>query len=352
MLRAEMKAKQFPMWLIVVICLYLLLTAGVVVGQEQQFAELGDFRLESGEVINDCRIGYRTFGKLNTSKSNAVLLPTWASGTSDQLRSNVGSGKLVDDAIYYVIAVDALGNGVSSSPSNSRRQPRMQFPRFTIGDMVRTQHELLTKVLRLNHLHAVIGVSMGGMQAFQWSVSYPDFMDQVIPIVGSPQLAPYDLLHWQTQIDAIMNYGGWNDGNYGENPARAAEAQFGALLLTTPQHYNMSTTRARVFADLEKAKRGSLFDANDKIRQAQAMMALDVTSRFGNSMERAAAAVKARVFIVVATTDHVVTPGPAMEFARLQQSKLLVLESDCGHQAPGCESQRVNKAVAGFLSAN
>ena len=193
---------------------------------------------------------------------------------------------------------------------------------------------------------------MGGMQAFQWSVSYPDFMDRVIPIVGSPQLAPYDLLHWQTQIDAIMNDRGWNNGNYTENPARAAEAEFGALLLTTPQNYNKRVTRARVFAELEKARKEALFDANDKIRQDQAMMSLDVTKRFGGSMERAAAAVKARLFIIVATADHVVTPGPAMEFARLLQSKLLILESDCGHQAPSCESKQVNHAVSDFLSAN
>jgi homoserine O-acetyltransferase len=328
----------------------LLLPAGVAVAQELQFASLGDFRLESGEVLRDCRVGYRTFGKLNANKTNAVLFPTWASGTSEQLKSNVGSGRLVDDATYYVIAVDALGNGVSSSPSNSKLQPRMQFPRFTIGDMVRTQHELVTKVLGLTHLRAVVGVSMGGMQAFQWSISFPDFMDQVIPIVGSPQLAPYDLLHWQTQIDAIMNDRGWNNGNYTENPARAAEAEFGALLLTTPQHYNKQTTRAKVFADLEKAAKESRFDANDKIRQDQAMMALDVTAHFGGSMERAAAAAKAKVFVIVATADHVVTPGPAMEFARLQQSKLLILESDCGHQAPGCESKRVNQAVSDFLS--
>jgi homoserine O-acetyltransferase/O-succinyltransferase len=345
-----MSMKQLVHFALLISCL--LLTRGFASAQELQFASLGDFQLESGEVIRDCRIGYRTFGKLNTNKSNAVLFPTWASGTSQQLRSNIGSGRLIDDTNYYVIAVDALGNGVSSSPSNSKLQPRMQFPRFTISDMVRTQHELVTKVLRLSHLRAVIGLSMGGMQAFQWAVSYPDFMDLVVPIVGSPQLAPYDLLHWQTQIDAIMNDRGWNNGNYSENPARAAEAQFSALLLTTPQNFNKRMTRSLVFAELEKARKESLFDANDKIRQDQAMMALDVAARYGGSMERATVAVKAKVFVIVATQDHVVTPGPAIEFARLQGSKLLVLESDCGHQAPSCESKRVNQTVSKFLASN
>ena len=328
--------------------LLVFLAAGAF-AQDQQFASLGDFKLENGEVIRDCRIGYRTFGKLNANKSNAILFPTWAGGTTEQAKSNFGSRQLIDTDKYYVIAVDALSNGVSSSPSNSLPQPRMSFPKFTFRDLVNTQHELLTRVLHLNHLKAVMGVSMGGMQTFQWLVSYPTFMDKAIPIVGSPQLAPYDLVLWQIQVDAIMNDRGWHEGNYTENPARAAEFEFGALLLTTPDEYNKKKTRRRTLEDLAKANKTGGSDANDKIRQAQAMMALDVATQFGGSLERAAAASKARVFVIVARFDHVVTPGPELEFARLLRSPVLELESDCGHLAPSCESQKVNAAVAAFL---
>ncbi len=328
--------------------LFLLLT-GVAQAQELRFAELGDFKLESGETLRDCRIGYRTFGKLNADKSNAVLFTTWASGTTEQLKSNIGHGRLVDDAEYFVITIDALSNGVSSSPSNSKLQPHMKFPKITINDMVKVEHEVLTKTLGLHHLKAVMGVSMGGMQTFQWMVAYPDFMDKAIPIVGSPRLAPYDLLLWQAQIDAIMNDRAWNNGDYTKNPARAAEAEFSALLLTTPENYNKHMKREQFFAELEKAKKTSTFDANDKIRQDQAMMALDVSAPFDNSMARAAAAVKAKAFIIVSKTDHVVTPLPALDFAQLLHAPTLILESDCGHLAPSCESQKVNQAVADFL---
>jgi len=330
--------------------LLLILSARLASAQEQRFAQLGDFKLESGEVIRDCRIGYRLFGKLNNDKSNAILFPTWAGGTSEQLKGNFGPGRLVDTDKYFVIAVDALSNGVSSSPSNSKLQPRMSFPKFNFRDLVNTQHELLTRVLHLNHLKAVMGVSMGGMQTFQWMVSYPDFMDQAIPIVGSPQLAPYDLVLWQVQVEAIMNDRRWDGGNYVENPAREAEFEFAELVLTTPDNYNQKKTRQQTFADLAKASKTGGSDANDKIRQAQAMMALDVSQPFGGELERAAAAVKARVFVIVARLDHVVTPGPALEFARLLRSQVLELEGDCGHQAPSCESQKVNPAVAAFLA--
>lgn len=336
---------------VALLLLLFMLAAAPVPAQEQQFADLGDFKLESGEVIRDCRIGYRTFGTLNPERSNAILFPTWASGTTEQLASNFGPGRLVDTSRFYVVAVDALGNGVSSSPSNSTAQPRMKFPRFNVRDMVETQHALLTKVLGIKHLRAVMGISMGGMQTFQWLVSYPDFMDRAAAIVGSPRLAPYDLLLWQAQIDAIMNDPGWRGGEYTENPARAAEYEFGALLLTTPDEFNRRMTRAKLFEELARAKTVKGFDANDKIRQDQAMMAHDVSERFGGSLERAAAAVRARLLVVVAARDHVVTPGPAAEFARLAKAQLLTLEGDCGHLAPGCESQKVNPAVADFLQA-
>jgi len=324
--------------------------ASAAFAQELQFAELGDFKLESGEVLRDCRVGYRTFGTLNTNQSNAILFPTWALGTTEQLKSSIGPGKLVDSNEYYVIAVDALSNGVSSSPSNSKSQPRMRFPKVTIRDMVNTQHEFLTKVLHVNHLKAVMGISMGGMQTFQWMVSYPEFMDKAIPIVGSPRVTPYDLVFIRAQLRAITNDPGWNDGNYTNNPARVAEAEFLALILTTPDDYNKRMTREKVAEELDKAKDTVGFDSNDKIRQLEAIMALDVSAPFEGSMERAAAATKAKVLVIPAMKDRAVNPAPALEFARMVHAQVLELDSDCGHLSPGCESQKVNHTVAEFLA--
>jgi homoserine O-acetyltransferase len=330
--------------------LLLFCLANVARAQTLQFAELGDFKLESGEVIRDCRIGYRTFGTLNSNQSNAVLFPTWALGTTEQLAGSIGSNKLVDSTKYYVIAVDALANGVSSSPSNSQSQPRMKFPKITIRDMVNTQHELLTKTLHLNHVMAVMGISMGGMQTFQWIVSYPDFMDKAIPIVGSPQPTPYDLVFIRAQLRAITTDPDWNNGNYTNNPARVAEAEFLALILTTPDEYNRHMTRERLVRELDKAKNTPGFDSNDKIRQLQAITALDVSAPFGGDMERAAAAVKAKLFVISARKDHAVNPTPALDFALLLRAQTFVMEGDCGHLSPGCESQEVNRSVAAFLA--
>ena len=133
---------------------------------QQKFAELGQCKLESGQIIHDCRVGYRAFGYLNTAGDNAILMPTWLYGKSEDLKSLFGDGsspqQLIDTGRYFGIAIDSLGNGVSSSPSNSAGQHGTAFPAFTLRDGVAAQYRVMTEVLHLKHLHAVVGLSMGG----------------------------------------------------------------------------------------------------------------------------------------------------------------------------------------------
>src|SRR5574340_966213 len=118
----------------VFIAVMLCVCAGPLAAQQLKFASLGNFQLENGQVIQDLRIAYRTFGTLNPQKSNVVVFPTWFTGTTKDLVQYVGPGKMVESSRYYVILVDALGDGNSSSPSNSSSQPRMKFPEFNIRD--------------------------------------------------------------------------------------------------------------------------------------------------------------------------------------------------------------------------
>lgn len=323
----------------VIRCLLLLLALCVPgIAQQQQFGEIGDLKLVSGEVLRECRVGYRIFGQLTAGKSRVILYPTWANGRTEQM---AGGTAWLRDAGYVVIAVDALSNGVSSSPSNSRMQPRTKFPRITIRDMIESQYQLLTRVLHIDHIQAVMGTSMGAMQAFQWVVAYPDFMDRAVAIAGSPRLAPYDLLHWQMQIDAIKNDRRWNHGDYTENPARAFEYEIGALILTTPEHYNANTTREQVFAAIARSEdKYTGPDANDKIRQAEAMMVLDAADP---------SVVKAKMFIAVSRSDHTVTPGPALAFAEKIGVVPFIIDGPCGHSVHLCPDGGMSRAILKFL---
>ena len=132
-----------------VIILLVLLSSSLFAQSQQLFAEIGDLELESGQVLENCKIGFRTFGTMNADKSNLIIYPTWFGGTTSDLVNLIGPGKLVDDTKYYVIAIDALGNGVSTSPSNSETQGGKKFPDITIVDMVNSQYKLLTKYLEI-----------------------------------------------------------------------------------------------------------------------------------------------------------------------------------------------------------
>jgi homoserine O-acetyltransferase len=319
----------------------------------QQFAEFGGFKLHEGGVIHEFRLGYRTLGKLNSGKSNAVLWPTWIGGKSQDLLPFIGPGKVVDTNNYFVVLVDAIGNGVSSSPSNSKRQPLMKYPKFSIRDMVEAEHRLCTDVLYLSHLHAVVGISMGGMQAFEWVVTYPDFMDTGISMSGSPQSTSFDKLNWTAQIDAIELDPAWNHGNPTGPLGRgfALSEEIGSMNGTSPA-YRVAHTSPKDFdvfvAEIRKNAKGYGGTASDQIRQRQAIIALDIPGELGLTLQQAAKKVRTKLLIVVSAQDHVVNPRPAIEFAAAVNAPVVYLNSPCGHQSFSCIS--VGPIVASFLA--
>lgn len=318
----------------------LLVLSGSVYAGEQKFASLGDFALESGSVIRDCRIGYRTDGALNESRSNAVVVLTWFAGNSAGHASSIGPGKLFDTDRWFVITIDALGDGVSSSPSNSALQPGASFPRFTIRDMVRSQHELLTRELRLERVHAVAGLSMGGMQALQWSVSFPAYMNRVVAITGTPRQTAHDLLVWKTELNLLESF---SDSPENLRKAMRGAANVQLLQLRTPEWIVRSFVPEEVDERMEKHGASLMrLDPFDYMAQLRAMIAHDIGAFDG---------IRAEMLIVVALQDEMVHPDPARELARVTKSRLVTLSGDCGHLAPGCESQIVQREVTRFLEA-
>lgn len=329
-----------------------LLVSAWACGGEQRIADLGDLKLSSGEVLRATRLGYRTDGDLNAERSNAVVLLSWFGARSEQLQPLIGAGKLVDSERYFVISIDALADGVSSSPSNHPEQARMAFPVITIADMVNASRRLLSETFQLKHVHALIGVSMGGMQVTEWIVAEPTFADKAVIIHGSPRLAPYDLLLWQSTMEAIRRDPTWQNGNYRQQPARRALYYIGVLAGMTPAAVNRQFTRAQVSAILTDSSLVEGFDANDHLRQAEALLTHDVARHFGSDLRRAAAQVKIPVLIAVHADDHVLSPAPMREFASgLGAATVIELGGDCGHGAFQCESDGLNRQVAAFLAA-
>ena len=131
-----------------------------------------NFRTESGVTLPEVHVIYGTYGHLNAAKDNVVLLPSHYMANLHGYEWLMGPGKALDTSKLFLVTTELFGNGSSSSPSNTPEPfhgPR--FPLMTIRDNVQAGHQLLTEELKVTHLRAVIGFSMGAQQAFQWAVS-------------------------------------------------------------------------------------------------------------------------------------------------------------------------------------
>jgi homoserine O-acetyltransferase/O-succinyltransferase len=318
-----------------------------------QYAEFGDFKLRSGETIHDFRLAYRTAGALNADKSNTILWPTWLGGKSEDLAGYIGPGNIADTGKYFVVTIDAIGNGVSSSPSNSKSQARLAFPNFTIRDMVEAEHKLATETLRLSHVHAVMGISMGGMQTFEWIVAYPDFMDAAVPMAGSPQSTSYDKLLWTSQVDALELDPEWKNGK-GTKPMTSGFgvfAEIGSMNITSPAYRVAMTAPGDFAAYLAKAKaeyEGWAPTACDAIRQREAIITLDLPAEYSTTLVEVAKRVRATVLVIVSPEDHMVNPEPAIAFANAMGAPIVRLDTPCGHLSLDCVS--TGPTVAQFLA--
>lgn len=320
---------------------FLLLFCHLTAHAQQQFARIGEFKTTGGGVISDCRVGYRTLGRLNAERSNAVLWPTWFGGTSEQLVGGAIPGA-IDTSGLFIIAVDALGNGVSSSPSNTP-----DFPDITVRDLVNSQHELLVKHLKINHLSTVMGISMGGMQTFEWLLVYSGFMDKAVSIVGTPKQSAYDLLLWRTEADLIEKAGN-------NLPARLSAMEevlkVHALHLQTPAYWARTEKPENLDAKLAQISksRGNLHP-DDWLCQLKVMMKHDIYSSSGKSLADLKSTVRARVLVIAAKRDLMVNPAPSVEFAGALGCELLEPDNDCGHIPGMCEGEMIRRRINGFL---
>lgn len=320
---------------------------------QQKFANLGQCKLENGQVIQDCRIGYRTFGALNAAGDNAVLMPTSMHGNTAELTPLFGDGSsplhLVDTTRFFGIAVDAFSNGVSSSPSNSASQHGTEFPHFTLRDCVRAQYRLATEVLHLQHLHAVTGISMGGEQTFVWAGMYPKYFDLAVPILGTPRETSFDLLTKQIQIDAIRMAPGYDNGHYTTEPDLRLANLVDSLVVVTPQYRNKLTTRDQAAAYIHRAETSDHADANDRLWQLEAVRQLDMIG--DRTIAEAARAGGPHFMVIVDKYDHTVNPQPALDWAAAAGAPKYESPVNCGHSMMNCDAAAVSSRVRAFLAA-
>ena len=327
------------------ICFIIGLSFTVQAQSVQRFADIGDLSLINGEKIINCKIGYRTFGKLNEDKSNVIIYPSWFEGTSEAIVNLIIKHNFIDTNKYFIISIDALGNGISSSPSNYDGD----FPQVTIRDIVNSQYKFLIDYLGIRHLYAAVGGSMGSMQVLEWAVAYPDFMDKVVAYSTTPRMTSYDLLWMNTQLSIIESS---RIKGMSKKEIRKILNMMIAMIARTPE-YVVTNIQAEDFPsyltsfDKEPSK---VFTLDDYVVQLKAMMDHDISKDYNESLEETAKIIKSDVFIIVSETDMMVNPTEALRLADILKCKKMILNNNCGHLAPSCELERVKSEINRFLS--
>ena len=155
--------------------------------------EIPDFTLECGVTLRPARVAYQTYGTLAEDRSNAIVYPTWYSGRHWDNEWLIGEGMALDPERWFIIVPNMLGNGLSSSPSNTPPpHDRARFPRISVRDNVESQYRLVTEVFGIETLPLVLGWSMGAGQTYQWAVSHPEMVQRMLPFCGSSRTSPHN----------------------------------------------------------------------------------------------------------------------------------------------------------------
>ena len=331
--------------------------------------DLRDLLLESGETLRGARLAYRTFGTLNAEKSNAVLVTTWFSGTGKVMQDvYVGEGHALDPDRYFIVIVDQLGSGVSSSPQNMPAPQAMgKFPKLSIGDDVRAQYRLLTERFGIERLALVVGGSMGGQQAYEWAVAHPEMVERVAPIAATARISLHQRIFVESLKEAITSDPRWNAGWYASGldvrDGMDRMARIVAVLGWSAEFYQEERWRSVVgMSSLDDFINGVMkayfepMDPNALLSQMHKWQRADVSRHSGGDLAKALARISAKTMIMPISHDQFFPPHECEADCALVPNALLrVIQSPEGHMGlngfePGY-MQQVDQYLGELLAA-
>jgi homoserine O-acetyltransferase len=314
-----------------------------------------DFRLQNGEVLPEVTIAYCTRGRLAPDGRNAVLVTHGYTSGHSMIESGAGSsegswstlvgpGAPIDTERCFVVCSNMLGSSYGSTNAASR-DPRTsrpygsRFPHITVTDIVTAQRHLLQH-LGVKHLHAVVGPSYGGFQAFQWAVTFPDDMDGIVPVVSSPRAQSRDRV--AALLARFERDTNWHGGDYYDTPGMGETMQ--ALRVETLKRYGMDASDAEIkrLASIWAKE----FDANSLLILGRAMESYDVTPELKR--------IRVPVLYVLSRTDELFPPGLAPGvMASLREAGVeasyFEIDSERGHLASGADAAKWARALREFM---
>ena len=329
---------------------------------EQHEFKIAQFKTESGATLPEALVVYGTYGQLNAAKDNAVLLPSHYMANYHGYEWLIGPGKALDPTKLFLVSTELFGNSRSSSPSNTPEPfhgPR--FPVTTIRDNVQAVHKLLVEELKITHVQAIIGFSMGAEQAFQWAVSYPTFADKIVATSGTAKCYPHGIVRLEGQIAAIAADPVFAGGDYKTPPLKGVEA-FGTVWAAWL--YSQEWWRKEVwkesrnvpfeqFLDSMRTRFNSR-DANNLILQCRTWEKHDISA--GGDIEKALRSIQVPLLYMPSETDlYFPITDAKYEAAFIPKVTFRPIPSLWGHTAGAAsnpvDGKFLNDSIAAFLAS-
>lgn len=352
----------------------------------------GPFRTDSGRELAGVRVAYETYGELNASKDNALLVIHALTGDAhaagvhspDDPRSGwwdpmIGPGKAIDTDRYFVVSTNNLGGcsgttGPASIDPASGRPFGTDFPVVTVEDTVRLQKALLDE-LGVRRLRSVIGGSMAGMQTLEWGLRYSDFCDSVIPVAGAARLTPMGIAWDKIARSAIMADADWREGVYNSDggPRKGLSVarmiahitylsgpimweKFGRRVRDEGELLNEITARFEVesYLDHQGEKFVDRFDANSYLYLSRMMDLYDASAGHPN-LEAALDRLRTKCMLICFISDWLFPPHCSIEIAEAlrklgREVELHNIESTYGHDAFLVQIDPLTRVVGDFLN--
>lgn len=370
-------------------------SVGIVETKKYTFAHPPKkFTLENGQELGPITIAYEAYGELNENRDNVILVEHALTANAHAAGRHslddkypgwwdvmIGPGKAFDTSKYFVICANILGScygttGPSSTNPETGKPYGLSFPLVTIRDMVNTQRELIDH-LGINRIRAITGGSMGGMQAIEWALLYPQLVDSIILIATAARSTPQSIAMHKVGLRAIMDDPNWDGGNYyGKEPPNkglAIARMLGHITYLSDRllwekfgrsHNDPSTMKVRLDSKFEienyllyqGSKFVQRFDANSYIYLMRSIDLYDAAEGYNSLEESLKRAGSLKVFVASFTSDWLYPSYQSKELVEaFRANDVFVVNHDIdapyGHDSFLIEHEKLTPLIKDFLSS-
>ena len=349
-------------------------SVGIVESKSMHFDQA--LKLECGKTLPEYDIAYETYGELNDSCSNAILICHALSGDQHAAgyhsmedrkpgwwESSIGPGKPIDTTRFFVVSMNNLGGCMGSSGPNTKRPGTdtywgPDFPIVTVRDWVNSQQRLM-QALGIEHWLAVIGGSLGGMQVMQWSIDYPDTIKHAIVIAASPKLTAQNIAFNEVARQAILSDPEFNNGHYLEKNTIPRRGLMLARMLGHITYLSDDSMREKFGRELREGKLNfgfdvefqvesylryqghafvERFDANTYLLMTKTLDYFDPALDHGDDLATAMSSATAKFMVMSFTSDWRFSPQRSREIVKAlikarKQVSYVEIEAQHGHDA-------------------